>query len=1073
MNILIRNTLRGVRKRLFQYFGIAILLIVVIASITSLYANTERVSSAYYKVADNSGTYDYRIAPKAISGYKDGEEALTEIKVAIINQFLWVKDQNERQIIIDQIDDLKQTDIQNNLFPTISGPDPLNEKLRLYLLNWGVDYKSILINDILNNQVKNDSVTANYNFIKSYFKYFNYQNKTAQRFFSFEDGFYLHPQPDGFVPSPGANAFDFNPTRTVSNKVWIVKGRAPTSINEVVINPTFAETNNISLNGDFTYLPDQDLKVVGFGYTYWGITGERTIDNLNPAQKNTTQVFTTREWLNDYLKNNTNQISMLFNQVLLKVTNNDSFFANKLEAIYNKTFNFDYGLLVNYSGNDLRSGALKETFSMQTIIFSSISVIVLMVAIFIVLSYVKKEINIQKKQIGLIKALGYSNTQISIGFTVLIFFITLLAAIAGFALGLPLQLLFNNLGKFQYFLPISSLYLSVFTMVISIVVVPIIFIIASYWQSIFSLRISPLVLIYDKTSSVSSKWLSILKRPFTHWNFKPRLAISFALKSFGKLTLIFFIFVFVSFLLLFQSIATDIFNNKIGSLYGYYNKDVFSNTPSISMYKTTNTGMQKQIFNWKYSKDLDTSKEITSDTFHIDSIIKLLKLNSIITGDLKDYYMPSYELNLLYRNTQPDGIPPGNPAGKCYKYIWPNGPIGTVTEQQAEQLAAGVTNFFHYLASYSGIDPSKGELPGISIGQNIINKNFFPNLQYSGNAPPEWIGHNQGNLGAKWISVTTLYNDPTRGINWKEWFNLTEDKNRDIDNILNRAHNLTRQTVTYIDNFGVKKTVNDCYVVPTAISKTLATLNNYKFGDQFLSLFNVDGNFVPIIFDIQGIIISNLDTSVAYSNINDIRSAIGYQPNSDTFNNAYSKEESILPLNYINIAQPDGEYTLAKLQNTFILINKQPFIYSLIRNALVDVFNGLSAIINITKYLVIFALIFILTIIINMILDNNIMIIAMMKSLGYRINEINLLIIGSYIVALVLAFAIGSIFSYIVWQGIVYLVGKLASTVFIVPINPTTILITFAIISGVMIVAYIVGLYLIKYRSVTSLLQGD
>jgi len=50
-----------------------------------------------------------------------------------------------------------------------------------------------------------------------------------------------------------------------------------------------------------------------------------------------------------------------------------------------------------------------------------------------------------------------------------------------------------------------------------------------------------------------------------------------------------------------------------------------------------------------------------------------------------------------------------------------------------------------------------------------------------------------------------------------------------------------------------------------------------------------------------------------------------------------------------------------------------------------------------------------------MILDNNLIIIAMMKASGYRTSEINSLIIGAYILTLVLAFVVGTVFGYLTW----------------------------------------------------------
>ncbi len=96
-----------------------------------------------------------------------------------------------------------------------------------------------------------------------------------------------------------------------------------------------------------------------------------------------------------------------------------------------------------------------------------------------------------------------------------------------------------------------------------------------------------------------------------------------------------------------------------------------------------------------------------------------------------------------------------------------------------------------------------------------------------------------------------------------------------------------------------------------------------------------------------------------------------------------------------------------------------------------------------------------------------------MKSLGYRVNEINRLIIGSYIIALLVAFILGTIISYVVWNIITLIIATKAGVVFNVAANLVTILSCFGMVFLIMVIGYAVGLYLIKYKPVTALLQGS
>lgn len=1060
---LVKNILRGVKRRIFQYLGIIVLLIIVVATMASLYSNSERLSFGFNAVAEHSGTYDYRIQVEKISDYKETNNALNRIKDILKNQFPKETLPNY-DTIINQIDMIKSNDIENNLLPVVTN-DVLDLNLQELLLNWGINYKAILINDILNNEINNDDKTSYYQIKKSFLKSFD-SNQRKKRFFSFEDGFYLQETPSWFLDKN--LRFNFSPYRNNFNQVYITEGRKPEQVKEVVINPTFAKKNHIALNDEYDFLPDQKLKVVGFGYSYWGIMAQPSIDNINPSSKNTTQVFTTREWINQYLSNNSRSSKIMAN-FFLKIKNKDSFFTNKIENIFSATFNFNYGNLLADSNNDYRSGFLKRNFQMGEIVYSAISFIVMLAAIFIVVLYVKKEVNLQKKQLGLIKALGYNNYEIIFGFTFLIFLIAIFSTVIGFVLSLPLQMYFNNLANLGYALPLPSIHFSYFALLVSVVFSTLIFTFASYIQSYSILTKNPLALVHDRPTNGATKWIAFFKKPFNHWSFKPRLAISFALKSTGKLVLIFLLFIFVNFLLLFQIIISDVFNSKINNLQNYVNSEVYLSTNTFNMYKFDSQGkITSQIYDWVTEKDLDSEKAIKSDMFHIDSEQKFSDLTKIITADnFKNYYIRSEEMNDLYQNIIKEGVAYIRPSGSDF-----------ISEAMAESLYENLINFFTMFINYSGIDLTVQPLPGIAIGQMIINNDYYPNLEFMVNSPTKWFDHKQGSLLSKFNQVVSLYNnnDQDNPLLWKQWFNLKEAHGLNLDTIFSDAHNLATEEVTYIDGFGNKETQN-AYIIPSVISKSLAVLNKYKIGDEVLMILNTNNKFIPIIFDVRGIITTNLDTAHFYVQIDDLRRVIDYtingEPIQDSFNNYYSKNKTFLPLNSVNILQSDNNYSLASLQNSWNLINNDPFVFPLIKEQMVKMFQSVKDVVDITKWLTIFALAFVLFILVNMILDNNLLIIAMMKALGYRINEINSLIIGSYILALVLAFIVGTVLGYLAWWIIILLVARLVSMTFILPINFVTILVTFAIIFFVIMIGYFIGLYFIKFKSVSNLLQSE
>lgn len=1069
MSNLFVNVLRGIKKRLLQYLGIIILLVIVISTLSALYSTSSRAESGFYTVLNNSGKYDYQINLKGLNNYKDIVSATSRIQTIIKDQF---KNHPQKIEINKQIDEIKENNLRNNSFPKLSS-GIINEDLENYLLNWGLSYQGILFNDILENEIKNDETNnlQYYQFSKSFFKTFDYENVTLTKklYYSLESAFF---------PSVKSESFDFLPTRNNINEVYIAEGTKPVNSCEIVINPEFARINNIKLNDSIVVIDKKNpLKVVGFGYAYWGITGSRTATNPNPTSDNTSPIYMINQDFDDLINDSTFRIN-LNNNFLLKIKNNDNYFISKLEELLIKTFSFNFGSIITTDSEDIRSGQILESFKMENILFTAITLVVLLVIIFIIMSYVRKEIDLQRPQIGLLKALGYTNFQIAISFVVLIFLLTFISSIIGLGIGLGLQIWFNALNNIGFFMPLPTLFFSWIVFIVSLIIIPIIFIIISYLQSDARLRVNPLLLIYDRPSNTSSKLISILKYPFRYWPFKQRLAVAFTLKSVGKLFLVFFTFIFVSFLLLFQSSATDLFDDKISNLYGYYNKEVTWSTSTSSMYTYTSDSklkIDKQVFDWASQKDIAKDKiagtkkyhEWKADDFHINNFSKISKINDAIkNNNFKNYFMNSEEINILYQNTRTED--------DCEKFIDPNGIIPD--KSLVKNICQNIHQVFNYISANTGINPEISPFPGISLGLNIYNSSNYPTIEINLKLPNEWKSHSQGRMLAKKIKVTGLYNDANQDLAWKNWFSFKEAKNRDIDPIFNNSHILESENVTYIDNQGQSIT-RTAYILPTVISKSLSILNDYKIDDKFLMLASWYNYTTPVIYEVKGIIENNLDTSNVYTNLDDLRTSIDLindtkQPIADSFNYWISKDANIFPLNYINISQPSAEYTSDQIMaKNLEPINKIPFINDLVKRLLIEIFDGIRTIINITKILTLFAVAFVLVIIVNMILDNNLLIIAMMKSLGYRVNEINRLIIGSYIFALLVAFILGTVISYVVWNIITLIIATKAGVVFNVAVSALTILSSFAMVSLIMIIGYAVGLYLIKFKPIAVLLK--
>lgn len=131
MHSLVVNILRGVKKRLFQYIGISLLITIIVATMTGLYGCADRGQSAFARVEAYSGAYDYRIQIENLNDFKNSDAALARIKEKIKAQFPnTLPDYDE---IVSQINAIKLTDVQKNNLP--NNGENINQNLKTYLLN--------------------------------------------------------------------------------------------------------------------------------------------------------------------------------------------------------------------------------------------------------------------------------------------------------------------------------------------------------------------------------------------------------------------------------------------------------------------------------------------------------------------------------------------------------------------------------------------------------------------------------------------------------------------------------------------------------------------------------------------------------------------------------------------------------------------------------------------------------------------------------------------------------------------------------------------------------------------------
>ncbi|AXF97125.1 FtsX-like permease family protein [Spiroplasma phoeniceum] len=135
------------------------------------------------------------------------------------------------------------------------------------------------------------------------------------------------------------------------------------------------------------------------------------------------------------------------------------------------------------------------------IINTSIAVACSIIILFIIDFFIKKDITNAKRQIRVLKSLGYHRFELSFIFTFNIFFKTLIGCLLGWALSIPLQMYFTISNLYSIVLPLSSFYFNPLIFVSATIFIPLIFIGMSFLISFIFLNRTALDLIYDLKGS--------------------------------------------------------------------------------------------------------------------------------------------------------------------------------------------------------------------------------------------------------------------------------------------------------------------------------------------------------------------------------------------------------------------------------------------------------------------------------------------------------------------------------------------------------------------------------------------
>ncbi len=248
------------------------------------------------------------------------------------------------------------------------------------------------------------------------------------------------------------------------NKPYVLDGRMPETADEIAVFPEYASKNNIKM-GDTLVIEGNSFTVVGTAYQanyMLPVIGndEDTMDTMFLENDKKTAVFATSEGYNKISGSSDYTYSAVFNELEGVYDSSEVIelyrpFRGSLTGIVNESGIEDaayISMAVPYYLNANISSVFGEMQNMKTM-GSVLSRVILVLALIIVGFMVKKRIENDGKQLGVLKSLGYSSREIATGYMALPLIAGLIGLTLGFIVGSFVSIPLINLLRESYLVP--------------------------------------------------------------------------------------------------------------------------------------------------------------------------------------------------------------------------------------------------------------------------------------------------------------------------------------------------------------------------------------------------------------------------------------------------------------------------------------------------------------------------------------------------------------------------------------------------------------------------------------------
>lgn len=327
------------------------------------------------------------------------------------------------------------------------------------------------------------------------------------------------------------------------NLTYVLDGALPIKNDEVAIFKSFADANGLQL-GDSILLNNQSFIISAFVaipdyiypiFNYDSPLYEANRETIAVVTETAYQTFNEKQWV---------LYSGYFNHEV-----------EDLEAVVSRISDADGVSYAMSKDINVRISTVDAHLSSNQLLSTTFTGLLLFMSIIVVVLIMKKRVNAERVQIGVLKAMGYSRFQIAIHYVTYPLLAALIGSFIGFFVGIGVATMMTNTYMTNYIVPMIRFYFTI-DLVLGGIVYPIIVVsLSSFIILMILLRDEPLKLMKEsshlKVSSLSIGLMKLIK-PF---KFETRFKYSLAFRNIGKILSLFSIVLIASIFLVFASIA--------------------------------------------------------------------------------------------------------------------------------------------------------------------------------------------------------------------------------------------------------------------------------------------------------------------------------------------------------------------------------------------------------------------------------------------------------------------------------------------------------------------------------------